>query len=177
MTPDNPLYRFHFCPLCGSKQFLEHGKTARKCQDCGFIYYTNPKGATVAVIVNEFNELLVATRAAEPAIGTFDLVGGFIDLYETAEQAMCREIMEEAGLKVAESQLQFLFTQANQYPYSGITVHTIDCFFRIEIKGRPQLMAMDDVSSLQWIPLKEIDTEKFGLHSVRTGLERILRCC
>ncbi len=90
---------------------------------------------------------------------------------------MCREIREESGLEVLPKDLQFLFSVPNQYPYSGITVHTMDMFFRVEIKGRPQLKAMDDVVQLRWIPLKEIRIEDFGLKSVRIGLERILTSC
>ena len=68
----------------------------------------------MAVIVNEKDELLVGTRVNEPAKGTYDLVGGFMDLGETAEQAMIREIEEESGIKVSESQLRYLFSQPNQ---------------------------------------------------------------
>lgn len=177
MQENNPLYRFHYCPLCGSNKFNEHGEFARHCEDCGFTYYTNPRAATIGVIVNDLGEMLVATRGNEPAKGTLDLVGGFADLYETIEEGMCREILEESGLEVSPEDLQFLFSVPNQYPYSGITVHTMDMFFRVEIKGRPQLKAMDDVAQLRWIPLKEICIEDFGLKSVRIGLERILTSC
>lgn len=170
ITPDNPLYRFHYCPLCGSAHFDEHAPNARKCQDCGFTYYTNPRGATVALIVNNHDEMLVACRAKEPAKGTLDLVGGFADLYETIEETMCREIREESGLEIALSDLHFLFSLPNRYPYSGITIHTIDIFFEVHVEGRPQLSAMDDVATLQWIPINEIKLEEFGLDSVRKGL-------
>lgn len=174
MTPDNPLYLFRFCPLCGADGFEEHAANARKCPTCGFTYYTNPRGATVAVIINEFDELLVATRANNPAKGTLDLVGGFMDLGETAEQGVCREILEETGLEVAPEQLRYLFSQANIYPYGGITLHTADLFFEVCLSGRPQIQAHDDVAHLQWIPLKSIRIEDFGFQSIRQGLARIL---
>ena len=82
-TEDHPFYRFHFCPWCGSNRFVEHGPQARHCEDCGFTYYTNPRGATVAVIVNDEGEILCGRRANNPAKGTRDMVGGFLDLDET----------------------------------------------------------------------------------------------
>lgn len=174
MEENNPLYKFHFCPICGSNRFVEHSWNSRKCEDCGFTYYTNPRGATVAIIINEKDELLVGTRVNEPAKGTYDLVGGFMDLYETGEEAMCREIKEESGLEVEPSQLRFLFTKPNQYPYSKITCHTIDLFFECKINGNEQIKSMDDIEGLQWIPLDRINLEKFGLHSVREGLAKYL---
>lgn len=174
MTPTNPLYRFRFCPLCGADAFIEHGDNARRCNACGFTYYTNPRAATVAVIRNDRDELLVATRAKEPAQGTLDLVGGFLDLGETVEEGMCREIQEETGLSVHPDQLHYLFSQSNLYSYSGITLHTADMFFEIRVEGRPEVKPHDDVAQLQWLPISSIDVNSFGLMSIRHGLQKIL---
>lgn len=174
MKPDNPLYRFHFCPLCGSNHFEEHSASSRRCADCGFTYYTNPRGATVAVIVNDRDELLVGTRANDPAQGTLDLVGGFADLDETIEQAMAREISEESGLDVDPSQMRYLFSQPNTYPFSGICVKTIDLFFEVRLEGRPPLSGMDDIASLRWVPLDQVNPDDFGLRSIGQGLARYL---
>ncbi len=174
MQEDNPLYRFHFCPLCGSSRFEELRDNARRCADCGFTYYTNPRGATVAVIVNDCGELLVARRANEPARGTLDLPGGFVDLGEDAETAMCREIAEETGLRVSPADLHYLFSMPNRYPFSGIVCRTLDLFFECRVKGRPLATAQDDVSDLRWVPLEELRPEEFGLESVRAGIKRYL---
>lgn len=174
MKPDNPLYHFRYCPLCGSAYFEIYAENARRCADCGFTYYTNPRGATVAIIINEYDEILVGTRANEPAKGTLDLVGGFMDLDETVEEAMCREILEESGLKIEPSQLRYLFSQPNTYPYSGMCVKTIDCFFEIRLQGRPHLEGMDDIAHLHWMPISQLDIAQIGLNSIRIGLRRYL---
>ncbi len=174
MQPNHPLYRFRFCPLCGADGFAEQGANARKCGTCGFTYYANPKGATVAIIVNERGEMLTGCRKQNPAQGTRDLVGGFIDLDETAEEGMCREIKEESGLDISPSDLHYLFSQHNQYPYSGIVCRTIDLFFEVRVKGHPAAEAHDDVSNLTWLPVATLPVEEFGLASVRRGLRRYL---
>lgn len=171
----HPLYRFRFCPLCGSDGFEEHGPNARRCPECGFTYYTNPRGATVALIVNDHGELLVGRRANEPQRGTLDLVGGFLDLDETAEEGLCREVLEESGIVVDPGQVRYLFSQPNRYPYSGVVCRTIDLFFEVKVEGRPEVKGMDDIAGLQWIPLQEVDTTQFGLTSVRRGLEQYLK--
>lgn len=174
MQEDNPLYRFRFCPLCGSDCFKEWRDNARRCAACGFTYFTNPRGATVAVLVNDRGELLVARRANEPAKGTLDLPGGFVDLDEDAEAAMCREIAEETGLRVTPVDLRYLFSMPNRYPYSGIVCRTLDLFFECHVAGRPTARAQDDVSDLCWMKLEDLRLEDFGLESVRAGLKRYL---
>lgn len=176
MHEDNPLYRFRFCPLCGSVRFMEWRDNARRCADCGFTYFTNPRGATVAVIVNDCGELLVARRANEPAKGMLDLPGGFVDLDEDGETAMCREIAEETGLTVMPADLRYLFSMPNRYPFSGIVCRTLDLFFECRVTGRPTATAQDDVADLRWVSLRDLRLEDFGLESVRAGLKRYLDC-
>lgn len=174
MQPDHPLYKFRFCPVCGAEGFAEHGPNARQCASCGLTYYTNPRGATVAVIVNDRGKMLTGWRRNEPARGTRDLVGGFIDLDETAEEGMCREIKEESGMDIRPEDLRYLFSQPNRYPYSGIVCRSIDLFFEVRVKGRPIAEAGDDIGHLEWIPLKDFPIGEFGLDSVRRGLSRYL---
>ncbi|MEG1905310.1 MAG: NUDIX domain-containing protein, partial [Bacteroidales bacterium] len=106
--------------------------------------------------------------AKDPAKGTLDLPGGFIDSHETAEMAVAREVREETGLTV--DSVRYLFSLPNIYPYSGMDIHTIDLFFRCEVSDYKALRAMDDVGALYWIPLNEIDPAMFGLSSVREGV-------
>ena len=80
------LERFAYCPVCGSKHFDQQNFKSKKCQNCGFEYYTNPSAATAAFIINNEGQLLVLTRKKEPAKGTLDLPGGFCDIGETLEQ-------------------------------------------------------------------------------------------
>ena len=114
----HPLSLFNFCPKCGSSAFIENDFKSKRCEDCGFIYYFNPLAATAAIITNDKGEILVATRSKEPAKGTLDLPGGFCDSYETAEEGVAREVLEETGLKVTST--EYLFTIPNIYNYSGM---------------------------------------------------------
>ena len=103
----HPLAQFLYCPECGSPHFEVNNEKSKKCTDCGFVYYFNPSSATVALILNEKKELLVCRRAKEPAKGTLDLPGGFIDMNETGEEGVGREVWEETGLKVEKATYQF----------------------------------------------------------------------
>lgn len=169
---EHPLSQFRYCPKCGSSRFDIHNEKSRQCADCGFVYYFNPSSATVAFIVNSRDELLVCRRAKEPAKGTLDLPGGFVDLYETGEEGVIREVKEETGLQVVRT--RYLFSLPNLYVYSGFTVHTLDMFFCCEVEDTLHYKAMDDAAALFFMPLKDIRPEEFGLGSIRRGLQLFL---
>lgn len=169
----HPLAKFRFCPLCGSDRFVENNFKSKRCEDCGFVYYFNPSSSTVAIIVNEKNELLVVRRAKEPAKGTLDLPGGFCDCYETAEEGVRREVKEETGLCVDST--RFLFSIPNIYPYGGLDIHTIDMFFLCKVTSTMGATAMDDAGELLWMSWQEVKAEDFGLKSISQGVSRLLQ--
>ncbi|MDR1707311.1 MAG: NUDIX domain-containing protein [Prevotella sp.] len=167
----HPLSQFKFCPKCGSDKFIENNVKSKRCKNCGFVYYFNSCAATVAVIINENKELLVATRAHEPVKGTLDLPGGFVDLHETGEEAMSREVKEETGLDVDE--IKYLFSVPNIYIYSGFEVHTLDLVYLCKIKDTHVLKAEDDVAKLEFIKVSELNPDLFGLLSIKEVIQKI----
>ena len=169
----HPLELFKYCPKCGSSHFVVHNVKSKHCEDCGFTYYFNPSAATVAFIINRKGELLVCRRAKDPAKDTLDLPGGFIDMFETGEEGVTREVREETGLTVTEAVYQF--SLPNTYLYSGFLVHTLDQFFLCKVSNEDYITAMDDVAACCWVPMNQVKPEEFGLNSVRMGVEYFLK--
>jgi len=168
----HPFEQFHYCPKCGSDQFLVNNEKSKKCNRCGFVYYFNSCAATVAFILNPKNELLVCRRAKEPAKGTLDLPGGFVDMNETAEEGVTREVLEETGLVVKKAIYQF--SLPNIYVYSNFEVHTLDMFFLCKVEHTDYIEANDDVTDSFFLRLSEINPDEFGLDSIRKGLKNFI---
>lgn len=164
----HPLDIFHHCPRCGCEGFVVNNEKSKRCNECGFVLYFNAIAAVVAVIVNERGELLVARRGKEPAKGTLDLPGGFVDSFETGEEAVVREVFEESGLQVTET--KYIFSLPNKYLYSGFEEHTLDLFFLCKTNGAHLPVAADDVEELLWVPLTALEPASFGLESIRKGV-------
>ncbi len=171
---EHPLEIFKYCPVCGSEHFEVHNFKSKKCRDCGFTYYANPCSATAAFIVNDRDEMLVVRRAKEPAKGTLDLPGGFVDMGETVEEGMIREIKEETGLDVTN--IEYLFSSPNVYVYSGMGVHTLDMDYLARVHGSvPAIKAADDAAEALWIPIAQVNPADFGLTSIRNAVIRFLK--
>ena len=168
----HPLYQFQYCPICGAKAFVEHNVKAKQCQACGFIYYFNPSSAVACFIRNAAGELLLVRRGKEPAKGTLDLPGGFVDLFETGEEAARREIKEETGLDVTNC--RYLFSLPNLYMYSGFEVHTLDMFYECLVDDFGPVHAEDDAAEIAIQRPEEIHPEDFGLRSIQKAVPMYL---
>lgn len=166
----HPLDKFHYCPACGSPRFAEHDFKSKHCAACGFTYYANACSATAAFIRNVRGELLVAVRGKEPAKGTLDLPGGFVDMDETAEEGVIREVNEETGLLITRP--RYLFSLPNRYLYSGMVVHTLDMFYEAILGDDALPHAADDAAALAWMPLYEVEPSRFGLHSISVAVAK-----
>ncbi len=169
----HPFHQFIYCPECGSNHFVVNNEKSKRCEACGFVYYFNPSAATVALIFNQEGELLVCRRAKDPAKGTLDLPGGFIDSFETAEEGVAREVLEETGLVVDE--VIYQFSLPNLYMYSGFEVHTLDLFFVCKVSNTNRIEAQDDAQEAFFMPLHQINPEDFGLASIRKALTQFLK--
>ncbi len=165
----HPLSLFTHCPKCGNIHFEVNDKKSKKCTVCKFVYYLNPSASVGGFIVNSTNEMLVCRRAEEPVKNTLDVPGGFVDMYESAEEALVREIKEELKLDVIES--NFLFSLPNTYRFSGFDVPTLDLFFQCKVASFETMKPTDDVSEAFFIPIIEVNPDDFGLDSVRKAVE------
>ena len=166
------LEKFKYCPVCGSKHFVEQSEKSKLCESCGFEYFLNPSSAVAAFIMNDKGELLVTRRKFDPGRGTLDLPGGFCDIGETIEEALAREVEEETNLIIKEK--HYFCSLPNKYRYSGFDIPTLDTFFICKVEDEAKLRPADDVAEAVWTPLKDIHTEQFGLRSIRQALHDFL---
>ncbi|WCE32144.1 NUDIX domain-containing protein [Vibrio sp. SCSIO 43137] len=163
-----------FCPLCGQESLSKSVSPSIRyqCDKCDFVMFQNV-AAAVMVAVCYGDEILVATRGREPGKGLWDLPGGFVDPDETLEQAVVRELHEELGLELKIDQAEYLASNPNTYPYKGIVYKTNDTFFRIVLDAKPELVAQDDVESIEWVKLADLDIERFAFTSAKSAIQTL----
>lgn len=164
------IVQFRHCPDCAGRSFnLEPGNVYR-CGDCGYILHINAASAVCAIIEDSRGRLLLTERKFEPAEKTLDLPGGFVNIGETAEGALRREILEELGLAVAR--MDYFMSAPNIYVYRDVGYHTLDLAFRVTISDVAPLQPADDVARVVFMNPEDIDLAAIGLSSIR----EIVRC-
>jgi len=168
--PDfSPLSVFKFCPRCGDPRFVPDTEKSLKCSVCGFRYFVNMSASVAAIIRNEKNEVLFTIRKHDPAAGKLDLPGGFIDLGETAEDAIKREISEELNLTICKT--DFVGTFTNNYIYAEVEYQTLDLVFNCTVESFLDLQVADDVSGYIFYDPAKMNPQEIGLESIKKIVE------
>jgi NADH pyrophosphatase NudC (nudix superfamily) len=155
---------FLFCPYDGQRlapRTDDEGTTRPCCPVCGFIDYANPKPC-VAVLIEQDGRLLLGRRAKEPAKELWDILGGFIDAGETAEQAIHREVEEETGLHVLIG--RYLGSFPDTYGPRGVP--TLNLGF-VTVPTGGTLRPASDVAELRWFAPAELPTAWAFPHQVQ----------
>jgi len=109
--------------------------------------YQNPALTVDAVWIRRGRVLLVE-RGREPFRGMWALPGGFVELEETVEQAVVREVREETGMNVRPVGLVGVYSGPDRDPRKPTT--TVAFLVRGPA-GRPR--GGDDAATAEWVPL------------------------
>jgi mutator protein MutT len=140
-----------------------------ECGNCGFRYFINMSAAVVAIIRNQKGEVLLTKRKFQPSAGMLDLPGGFVDMGETAEEAIRREIFEELSLEI--NGIEYFGSFTNKYLFAEVEYQTLDLAFICTVKTFNTLQVAEDVSGYVFASLDDMSDDQIGLDSIK----RILR--
>jgi NAD+ diphosphatase len=103
-----------FCGACGAPTQDKQEERAKVCPSCKTLFYPRIAPAVIVAILDGKKILLAHNkRFATPV---YSLIAGFIEMGETAEQCIEREIMEEVGLRVKN--IRYFSSQPWPFPDS-----------------------------------------------------------
>ena len=104
--------RHGFCANCGSPSTIIRGGWARACPACGTEHF--PRTDPVVIMLAEHDgRALVGRQAAFPP-GRYSALAGFVEPGESLEEAVARELFEEAGVRVDD--VRYLASQPWPFP-------------------------------------------------------------
>lgn len=101
-----------FCSRCAAQlEIAQLGDHARpRCPACGLVVYLDPK-LVAAAVVGRDGKVLLIQRNLEPGMGRWSLPAGHVNRGEVVEEAVCRETLEETGLRVRPKGLVGLYSE------------------------------------------------------------------
>jgi len=106
--------RHRFCGICGTATDHYRAGWGRKCPGCGAEHF--PRVDPVVIMLAEHDGRVLVARQPQYPPGRYSALAGFVEPGESIEEAVARELMEEAG--VAVSNVRYVASQPWPFPGS-----------------------------------------------------------
>jgi NAD+ diphosphatase len=105
--------RHAFCGRCGNATRAFRGGWGRRCTYCRLEHF--PRVDPVVIMLAEFEGKVLLGRQPRYPPGRYSALAGFLEPGESIEEAVAREIFEEAGLRVSDVR----YVASQPWPFPG----------------------------------------------------------
>lgn len=124
------------------------------------IYPESPIVGVGAVILDGDRVLLVK-RAHEPLKGEWSLPGGAVDVGETLETAVAREILEETCLEIEVGPIVEVLNRIRRDPNGRVEYHYVLVDYACRRTGG-SLACASDAEDVRWVPIDQLGAFDVG---------------
>lgn len=126
----------------------------------------------VGAVVWDGGRVLLERRGQPPAQGSWAVPGGLIEVGETAQEAIRREVREECGIEIAVGPVLGLFEPIQHDADGRIRYHFVIVDF-LGYYRSGELRAGDDAADVRWVA--PADLPRYALsEATRDMIERAL---
>ncbi|MFH1034909.1 MAG: NUDIX hydrolase [Pseudomonadota bacterium] len=110
----------------------------------------------VGGVVLAGGQVLLIKRGSPPSKGLWSLPGGAVELGESLEEAVAREVLEETGVPVRVGPLVGVFERLLQDAAGRLEYHYVLLDYLCQAELAPA-RAGDDAAEARWVALSELD--------------------
>ena len=148
--------RHQFCSVCGQRTEQGRGGQVRKCMACKADHFPRTDPVAIMVVTDGERCLLGQSRGRLSRTGTYSALAGFMDQGESIEEAVRREVKEEAGIEVG--QVRYHSSQPWPFPSSlMIGCHARALTTDIHIDD-------EEMTDVRWFPRADVLSALRGDH-------------
>lgn len=105
--------RHRFCSACGSPSGIFRAGWGRRCEACSAEHF--PRVDPVVIMLAEHGGRVLLGRQPQYPSGRYSALAGFVEPGESIEEAVARELEEEAGIRA----LNVRYVASQPWPFPG----------------------------------------------------------
>jgi len=147
-----------FCGRCGCATVHDSVERMMRCPECGNMIFPRINPAVIIGLTD--GDRLMLSRYANRNYTRYGLLAGFMEIGETCEECVAREVMEEVGLRVKN--IRYYKSQ----PWGIAGNVSIGYFCDLEGDDRVHLDEQE-LASADWFPRDALPAEDDGISLTR----------
>ena len=140
--------RHGYCSVCGHATEVRRGGQKRECPACKSEHFPRTDPVIIMLVSDGDRCLLGQSRGRLQAMNRYSALAGFMDQGEAIEEAVAREVMEEAGIRVKS--VRYHSSQPWPFPSSLM----IGC--HAEADSTSINMDDEEMTDVQWFDRSEV---------------------
>lgn len=140
--------RHGFCSVCGNETIVTRGGQKRECTQCKSEHFPRVDPVIIMVVHDGERCLLGQSRGRLAATNRYSALAGFVDQAESIEEAVAREVMEEAGIQVKN------VTYHSSQPWPFPSSLMIGC--HAEAATTEIMMDAEEMTDVKWFDRQEV---------------------
>ena len=164
MSLNPALEEVRFCPRCGAPATVQFPRSLR-CTRCEYVAFYNPKPVGCAIARDPDGRVWLARRGHEPGLGLWSMPGGFIDLGESVEEAIVREVREELDVGATIGALVGVYSHADD--------RVVVIVYEAKVDGTPR--PTEEAPEVRAFAADEIPWDELAFPNDRSALRDALR--
>jgi len=118
--------------------------------------YPNRPIVGVGAVILQNGRILLEKRKNDPGRNKWSIPGGLVELGESLEQTVIREVQEETGLDVDAPELMDVVNQTTLDDSGRVKYHFVVVDYVVKLKGGTA-RAASDAAELEWVLLDEVE--------------------
>jgi NAD+ diphosphatase len=140
------------CSVCGEPTRMAEGGYLRVCPNCGAQHHprTDP---VVIMLVTDGDRALLGRQARWPK-GRYSALAGFVEPGESLEEAVAREVREEAGVEIAAAH----YDSSQPWPFPS----SLMLGFLAEYASGEPTMRDHELEHVRWFAREELEAIRDG---------------
>jgi NAD+ diphosphatase len=144
--------RHPHCAVCGALTVVAEAGHVRRCPNCGAVHHprTDP---VVIMLVTDGDRVLLGRQARWPA-GRFSALAGFVEPGESLEEAVGREVREEAGVEVRDAR----YVSSQPWPFPSSLMLGFEAVY---VSGEPETRDQE-LEHVRWFARSELEALRAG---------------
>jgi NAD+ diphosphatase len=148
--------RHRFCSVCGSTAENRRAGHVRRCcnVECGAESFPRTDPVVIMLVTypatHERPERVLMGRHGRLPPGAYSILAGFVEPGESLEDAVAREVWEEAGVRVRD--VTYVASQPWPFP------HSMMIGFRATAESEELSVDRDELEDAQWFTAAEVAT-------------------
>ena len=138
-----------YCGRCGTNMKGSKIERAMVCPNCGKVYYPQICPSVIVGVIDGDKLLMTKYSISHSKHRNYALVAGYVEVGESFEDTVKREVMEEVGLKVKNIR----YYASQPWPFSNTLLAGYFC----DVDGKNELtLDKNELSTAEWLSRDEI---------------------